>query len=57
MQFTLVTNVAHHANIQARASLKITSLVKRPSELPEEKAGGSGQGPWDGREGRLLICR
>lgn len=28
--------MARHANIQARTSLKVTSLVKRPSELPEE---------------------
>lgn len=45
MQFTLVTSVAHHANIQAKAPLKVTSLVKRPSELPEEKAGDAARVP------------
>lgn len=51
MQFTLVTSVAHHANIQAKAPLKVTSLVKRPSELPEEKAGDAARVPGMGGRG------
>lgn len=50
MQFTLVTSVAHHANIQAKAPLKVTSLVKRPSELPE-KAGDAARVPGMGGRG------
>ena len=54
VQFTLVTAVACHTSSQARTPHQVTSLVKRPSELPEDWSLGTRQGSLGGSRAMAL---